>query len=69
MNKATKKFLNVLAFIGMKIVPILLVLGFFVGVFFNLWKIQEMNPYAAAGLCTVGAGITTFIFGRLIKLW
>lgn len=43
-----KKFLKILAFIWMKIVPFLLVLFFFVGVFFGLWKSAEWDPFIAA---------------------
>ena len=64
-----EKVFSVLAFVWHRIVPLLLVLGFFVGVFFNLWKVQELNVFIAAAISTVLAAVGVFFMGLMIKAW
>ena len=56
-------------FLAMKIIPIILVLTFFVGVFFNLWKVQGINPMFAGCISVAACGLFGYGFGKLIKLW
>jgi hypothetical protein len=63
------KILNFLYFGWGRVLPILLVLTFFVGVFFNLWKIMLLPLWTAILISVVACGLTTFGFGKLIKLW
>ena len=69
-DKTSKeKFYSVLAFLWMKITPILLVLVFFVGVCFNLWKVQELPLWLSIVISIGGAGLAVVLLGKLIKLW
>jgi hypothetical protein len=47
----------------------LLVLGFFIGVFFNLWKIQNIPLVWSIIITFVALGLVGFGFGKLLKLW
>jgi len=61
--------LRILAFIWTKIVPILLMMAFSVGILFNLWKVCNL-PFTLALIITiVGGGLIGFGLGKLIKLW
>ena len=51
------------------ILPMLLVLGFFIGVFFNLWKIQNIPLVWSIIITFVALGLVGFGFGKLLKLW
>ena len=59
-----EKIYSVLAFIWMRIVPILLVLVFFVGVCFNLWKVQELPLWLSIVISTGGAGLGVLALGK-----
>jgi hypothetical protein len=52
-----------------RILPMLLVLGFFIGVFFNLWKIQNIPLVWSIIITFVVLGLVGFGFGKLLKLW
>ena len=52
-----------------RILPMLLVLGFFIGVFFNLWKIQNIPLVWSIIITFVALGLVGFGFGKLLKLW
>jgi len=52
-----------------RILPMLLVLGFFIGVFFNLWKIMNLPLVWAIIISVLGFGLIGFGFGKLLKLW
>jgi hypothetical protein len=56
-------------FLAMKIIPIILVLTFFVGVFFNLWKVQGIHPILAGCISVTTCVLIGYGFGKLIKLW
>ncbi len=63
------KILGILYFLWGKLLPILLVTFFFVGVFFNLWKIQNIPLGWSIVISIVCCVITGLGFGKLIKLW
>jgi hypothetical protein len=52
-----------------RILPLLLVLGLFIGIFFNLWKIQNIPLVWAIIISLVGFALIGFGFGKLLKLW
>ena len=62
-----EKFFSILAFVWMRIVPILLIMGFFVGVCFNLWKVQGLPLAAAIVISVAGAIVTVIGMGKLIN--
>mgnify|MGYP006935496537 FL=1 len=67
--KLKDRLLWVLSFIWMRLLPILVVCGFFVGVHFNLWKEQEL-PFGLALFISVSTGsIVLYGFGKLLKFW
>jgi|688.fasta_scaffold796715_1 hypothetical protein len=51
------------------VLPIFLALTFSVGIFFNLWKVQELSFGLSLIISIVVGGGITFGFGKLIKLW
>jgi hypothetical protein len=58
-----------LAFFWQKLIPIILVLGFSIGVFFHLWDVQKI-PMIWSVLTTVLTGaMLVYILGKIIKLW
>jgi hypothetical protein len=61
------KVLSILAFVWMRIVPIILVLVFFVGVCFNLWKVQGLPLLVAIGISIAGAILTLIGLTKLIN--
>jgi hypothetical protein len=67
--KFKNKLLLILSFLWMRLLPILLVCGFFVGVHFNLWKELELS-FGLALFITVSTGsIALYGFGKLLKFW
>ena len=67
--KLKDRLLWVLSFIWMRLLPILVVCGFFVGVHLNLWKEQEL-PFGLALFISVSTGsIVLYGFGKLLKFW
>jgi len=64
-----KTFLLVLYKLANIIIPIILVLAFVVGVYFNLIKVQMLQPAIAIPVCLILGGLLVFAFGKLIKLW
>ena len=61
--------LTILYFIWGRILPMVLPIGFMVGVFFNLWKMQGLNPWLAGGICTAACGVLVYFWGKLLKFW
>lgn len=69
-KKAIKNtLLNILLFIWQKVTIFVVVIAFFVGVFFNLWKIQELSIALSLIISLAGAGVSIFAFGKLIKIF
>lgn len=63
------RILGILAFLWMRLLPILLVCGFFVGVHFFLWKDQGLTFGLSLLISVLLGGATLYGFGKLIKLW
>lgn len=61
--------LKILSFLWNEVFPISLVLLFFVGVFYNLWKVQELNVYLSGGISIGLVIIAVIAFGKLLKFW
>ncbi len=64
-----EKILWVLAFIWTNIIPLLLCVAFSVGVFFNLWKVQELPMWLSLLITIVGGSGLIYGFGKLLKKW
>lgn len=67
--KTKDKILWILAFISQKIIPILLVAFFGVGVFFNLWKVQQFSITLSVLISLGIFSVCLYGLGKLIKLW
>lgn len=63
------KLLWILAFIWTNIIPLLLVIGFCVGVFFNLMYVQEFSLFVSLLITIVGGCGLLFGFGKLLQKW
>lgn len=62
-------FIRILAFLWQKVIPILLVVAFSIGVFFHLWDVQKI-PMIWSITTTVFVGLViAYVFGKIIKLW
>jgi hypothetical protein len=64
-----KKFKDVLYTAWSRVLPLLLILGFCVGVFFNLWKIHGIGVFASGVLCVLLLGGIGLGFTKLMKWW
>ena len=61
--------IRILYFIWNTILPLLVVLAFNVGIFFNLWKEQSLPIWLSFIITiTLTVGIT-YGFGKLLKKW
>ena len=70
MKQNIKEILyKVLYVIWGRILPLLLVLGFFTAILFNLWKIQNIPLVWSIIISLVGFLLVGFGFGKLLKLW
>lgn len=63
------KFLWILAFVWTNIIPLLLVIGFSIGIFFNLWKVQMLSPWLSGVITLVLGGGIMYGFGKLLRKW
>ncbi len=63
------KLLSILFFIWNNIIPLLLVLAFNIGIFFNLWKVQQLPIWLAASITITSTAILVYSFGKLLKKW
>jgi hypothetical protein len=63
------KFLWILAFIWTNILPLLLVVGFCIGVFFNLAYVQNLSFALSLIITIVGGAGLIFGFGKLLQKW
>lgn len=69
-NKSLKeKVLSILSFIWHRVVVFLVIIFFFVGVFFNLWKVQELSFVLSLIISLAGAGLGVFAMGKLLKIF
>jgi hypothetical protein len=59
----------VLAFIWTNIIPLLVCITFCVGVFFNLWKVQELPIWLSLLITIVGGSGIVYGFGKLLRKW
>ena len=70
MKQNIKEILyKVLYVIWGRILQLLLVLGFFIAILFNLWKIQNIPLVWSIIISLVGFALVGFGFGKLLKLW
>ena len=67
--KLKEKILWILAFIWTNIIPLLLVVGFCIGVFFNLAYVQNLSTLLSLIITIVGGFGLIFGFGKLLKKW
>jgi len=63
------KLLSILFFIWNNIIPLLLVLAFNIGIFFNLWDVQQLPIWLAASITILTTSFIIFAFGKLLKKW
>jgi hypothetical protein len=61
--------LKILAFIWFNILPLLLVIAFNIGIFFNLWKEQMLPIWLSASITLLTTAFLIFAFGKLLKKW
>ena len=59
----------ILFFIWTNIIPLLLVIGFCIGVFFNLAYVQNLSLTLSLIITIVGGAGLIFGFGKLLKKW
>lgn len=58
-----------LTFFWQKLIPIILVLGFSIGVFFHLWDVQKIPMMWSLITTLFTSAILVYILGKIIKLW
>lgn len=61
--------LKILAFIWFNILPLLLVIAFNIGIFFNLWKEQMLPIWLSVSITLLTTAFIIFAFGKLLKKW
>jgi hypothetical protein len=61
--------IRILYFIWNTILPLLVVLAFNVGIFFNLWKVQMLPIWLSATITILTTSFIIFAFGKLLKKW
>jgi len=64
-----ERLLNTLAYFWANIIPLLIVISFFVGVCFNLWKVQGVSLILSVIISIVLGALTAFGLGKLLKKW
>ena len=68
-NKIKEILFKILYTLWGRVLPMLLVIGFFIGIFFNLWKIMNLPVGWAIIISILSLGLVGFGFGKLLKLW
>lgn len=64
-----KKLLLGLNLVWSKIIPVLLVIGFYIGVFFAFWDILGWSLAVSIIVTVILCAISVFTFGKLIKIF
>lgn len=63
------KLLWILTFIWTNIIPLLLVIIFNIGIFFNLYEVQMLPIWLCVTITAVLNAIVIYSFGKLLNKW
>ena len=69
MNPFILSLIRILAFLWQKVVPVLLMVAFSIGVFYHLWDVQKIPMVWSFLITGVVGSIITYAFGKIIKTW
>lgn len=63
------RILQILAFIWLNVVPLILVIGFNIGILFNLWKVQGLSLTLSIIIVSITTPLLTWLYGKVLKKW
>jgi hypothetical protein len=69
MKSFFEKVLSFLYNVTIKVLPILLLLSFMVGVVFNLVNVQMLSIGLSLGICIPFTIVAVYFYGKYLKLW